>query len=62
MDTNLAVRYFVRQALTLDSNPWGDAEWTTNTVSFRAEMRSVIGVLRAAAINIVTGLGPAVGS
>jgi hypothetical protein len=56
MDTSLAAKYFVRQALTIDMNPWGDVEWTTNQISFRAEMRSVLAVLRPPAVNIVSGL------
>lgn len=56
LDTNLAARYYVRQALTVETNPWGDAEWTTNTVSFRAEMRSTLAVLYPQAICLVTGL------
>jgi HK97 family phage major capsid protein len=56
LDTSLAAKYFVRQALTIDMNPWGDTEWTTNQISFRAEMRSVLAVLRPTAVNVVTGL------
>jgi HK97 family phage major capsid protein len=56
LDTSLAAKYFVRQALTIDMNPWGDTEWTTNQISFRAEMRSVLAVLRPPAVCIVTGL------
>lgn len=56
LDTQLAARYYVRQALTLDMNPWGDTQWTTNSISFRAEMRSVLAVLRPKAVVIVTGL------
>ncbi|MBO0884567.1 MAG: phage major capsid protein, partial [Mycobacterium sp.] len=58
LDTELAARYFVRQSLTLDMNPWGDTQWTTNQISFRAEMRSVLAVLRPTAVCIVSGLGP----
>jgi HK97 family phage major capsid protein len=54
--SGLAARYFVRQALTVDMNPWGDTEWTTNTISFRAEQRSTLAVLRPGAVNVVTGL------
>ena len=56
-----AARYFVRQGLTLDTNIYGDTEWTTNTISFRAEMRSTLAILRANAINLVYGLGPSEG-
>jgi HK97 family phage major capsid protein len=56
MDSNLAARYYVRQALTVETNPWGDAEWTTNTISFRAEMRSTLAVLYPQATCLVTGL------
>jgi HK97 family phage major capsid protein len=62
LDTGLAARYFVRQALTIDANLWGDTQWTTNQISFRAEMRSTLAVLRPTAVNIVTGLGPGGGS
>ncbi|OBH84387.1 hypothetical protein A5680_09660 [Mycobacterium sp. E2989] len=56
LDTQLAARYFVRQALTLDLNPYGDTQWTTNQISFRAEQRSVLAVTRPKAVVIVTGL------
>jgi HK97 family phage major capsid protein len=56
MDSNLAARYYVRQALTVETNPWGDAEWETNTISFRAEMRSTLAALYPQAVCIVTGL------
>jgi hypothetical protein len=62
LDTELAARYFVRSALTIDMNPWGDTEWTTNQISFRAEMRSTLAVLRPKAVCIVTGLYPFSGS
>jgi HK97 family phage major capsid protein len=61
-DSRIAAKYFVRQALTLDVNRWGDTEWTTNSVSFRAEMRSVLAVTRPTAVNVVTNLGPTGGS
>ena len=56
LDLALVARYFVRQGLTLDTNLWGDTEWTTNSISFRAEMRSVLAVLRPTAVCVVTGL------
>ena len=56
LDSALAARYFVRQGLTLDTNIWGDTEWSTNAISFRAEMRSVLAVLRPTAVCVVTGL------
>jgi hypothetical protein len=58
LDSKLAAKYFVRQALTVDVNPWGDTQWTTNSISFRAEMRSVLAVVRPTAVSIVTGLDP----
>jgi hypothetical protein len=58
MDRQLAARWFVRQGLTVDTNPWGDTEWTTNSVSFRAELRAVVAILRPTAISTVTGLFP----
>jgi HK97 family phage major capsid protein len=56
LDTNLAARYYLRQALTIEVNRWGDTEWSTSSVSFRAEMRSTLAVLRPHAVNIVYGL------
>lgn len=56
LDTNLAARYYLRQALTVEVNPWGDTEWQTSSVSFRAELRATLAVLRPHAVNIVTGL------
>ena len=56
MDTALACRYLVRQSLEIAANPWGDTSWTQNLVSFRAELRSVIAVIRPGAINLLTGL------
>jgi HK97 family phage major capsid protein len=56
MDSALACRYLVRQSLEIAANPWGDTEWTQNLVSFRAELRSVIAVIRPGAINLLTGL------
>ncbi len=56
-DSTLAARYFVRQGLTLDTNIWGDTQWQTNQISFRAEMRSVLAVLRPSAVCVVFGLG-----
>jgi hypothetical protein len=35
-------------------NPYGDEEFSTNAVSFRAEERRSIGVIRPTAINVVT--------
>jgi Phage capsid family len=58
LDASLAAKYFVRQSLTIDTNPWGDTQWTTNSISFRAEMRSVLAVVRPTAVSIVTGLDP----
>jgi hypothetical protein len=62
LDTQLAARYFVRQGLSIDMNPYGDTQWTTNQISFRAEMRSTLAVLRPTAVCIVTGLYPYSGS
>jgi Phage capsid family len=55
-DTSQAVLAWTRQGMTVETNYWGDTEWTTNTVSFRCEERVTIGVQRPTAINIVTGL------
>jgi HK97 family phage major capsid protein len=62
LDSTLAATYFVRQGLTIDANMWGDLQWTTNQISFRAEMRSTLAVLRPTAVSVVTGLGPGTGS
>ena len=56
MDTTLAAKYFVRQALTIDMNMWGDTQWTTNAILWRAEMRSTLAVTRPPAVCIVTGM------
>lgn len=56
LDSGLACRYLVRTSLEIAANPWGDTEWTQNLVSFRAELRSVIAVIRPGAINLLTGL------
>jgi hypothetical protein len=42
--------------MTIETNYWGDTEWTTNAVSFRCEERIAIGVQRPTAICVVTGL------
>jgi HK97 family phage major capsid protein len=62
LDSNQAARYFVRQGLTVDMNMWGDTEWTTNMVSFRAEMRSTLAVIRPAAVCVVVGLSSDTGA
>ncbi len=51
-----AILGWIRHGLTLEQNYWGDSQWTQNYVSFRAEERIAIGVLRPAAVCIVTGL------
>lgn len=56
LDTSQSVLAWTRQGMTVETNYWGDTEWTTNTVSFRCEERIAIGVQRPTAINIVTGL------
>ena len=50
LDSTLACKYFVRQGFTLDVNYWGDTEWTTNSISFRAEMRACLAVMRPTAV------------
>ena len=62
LDTTQAAKYFVRQAMTIDQNMWGDLEWTTNQISWRCEMRSTLAVTRPAAVCIVTGLSSDTGS
>ena len=61
-DMDKAARYFIRQGLTLDPNPWGDTEWQYNLISFRCEMRCTLAILRPTAICLVSGLGPSSGS
>ena len=34
---------WARQGMTIETNYWGDTEWTTNAVSFRCEERIAIG-------------------
>jgi HK97 family phage major capsid protein len=56
MDSNLAARWYVRQSMDVQSNPWGDTEWQTNTISFRAEERATLAIRYPQAISIVVGL------
>jgi HK97 family phage major capsid protein len=56
LDSNLAARWYVRQSMDVQSNPWGDTEWQTNTVSFRAEERATLAIRYPQAISIVVGL------
>jgi Phage capsid family len=56
MDSNLAARWYLRQSMDVQSNPWGDTEWQTNTVSFRAEERATLAIRYPQAISIVVGL------
>lgn len=56
LDSNLAARFYVRQSLTVETNPWGDVEWSQNLVSFRCEERANLAVLYPQAICIVVGL------
>jgi HK97 family phage major capsid protein len=51
-----AILAWTRHGLTLEQNYWGDSQWTQNFVSFRAEERVAIGVLRPAAVCVVTSL------
>jgi HK97 family phage major capsid protein len=55
-DTTKAVIRWVRSGFNLAINGYGDDEWSKNYVTFRAELREAIGVMRPTAINIVTGL------
>ncbi|BBY08172.1 phage major capsid protein [Mycobacterium noviomagense] len=48
--------FWTRLGILLQFNPWGDAEWTTNTFSWRVEERVALSVPRPSALNIVTGL------
>ena len=56
MDRSQAVLAWTRMGLTIEINGYGDTQWSTNAVSFRAEERIAIGVQKPAAICIVTGL------
>jgi HK97 family phage major capsid protein len=56
-DTKIAVRSWTRMALEMMTNPYGDTEFGTNTITFRSDERVAIGVIRPTAINVVTGLG-----
>jgi HK97 family phage major capsid protein len=51
-----ALMGWTRMGLTVETNGYGDTEWTTNAVSFRCEERIALGVLRPKAVNIVTGI------
>lgn len=55
-DTNKAVLSWIRQAMTLDINSYGDDEFQKNYVTYRAEERVAIGVMYPQAICAVTGL------
>ena len=55
-DTTKAVQAWARLGLELMTNQFADTEWQTNAVSFRAEERIAIGVVRPTAICTVTGL------
>jgi HK97 family phage major capsid protein len=54
-DTSKSVLAWTRHGLSLDINSWGGSEFTENYVTFRAEERIAIGVMRPTAISIVTG-------
>jgi HK97 family phage major capsid protein len=56
-DTTIAIKAWTRMALEMMTNPYGDTEFATNAITFRAEERIAIGVIRPTAINVVTGLG-----
>lgn len=62
MDSNLAARWYVRTALEVAVNPWGDTEWQQNLVSFRAEERANLAILYPQAISIVVGLSSDTGA
>jgi hypothetical protein len=57
-DTTIARRAWTRMALEKMTNPYGDSEFATNAITFRAEERITIGVIRPTAINVVTGCHP----
>jgi hypothetical protein len=47
---------YTRMGMTLQYNPWGDAEWSQNYQTWRCEERILLTVPRPAAINVVSGL------
>jgi hypothetical protein len=55
-DTTKAVQAWTRLGLEIMTNQFGSTEWSTNAISFRAEQRIAIGVVRPTAICTVTGL------
>ena len=55
-DTTKAVQAWTRLGLELMTNQFDTTSWTTNAISFRAEERIAIGVVRPTAICTVTGL------
>jgi capsid protein len=55
-DSRLAVRFWTRQALSIEVNWFGDTEWRYNAVSYRCEERVCIGVQRPKALLVLTGL------
>lgn len=54
-DTSKSALAWTRHGLSLGINSWGGSEFTENYVTFRAEERIAIGVVRPTAISIVTG-------
>lgn len=55
-DSRLAVRFWTRQALSIEVNWFGDTEWRYNAVSYRCEERVCIGVQRPKALLVLSGL------
>jgi HK97 family phage major capsid protein len=56
LDTTQSLLAWTRWGMLVEANPYGDAEWTQNFISFRCEERIGLGVRRASAICVVTGL------
>jgi HK97 family phage major capsid protein len=56
LDSKIAIYAWTRLGLELISNQFADSVWGVNAWSFRCEERIAIGVIRPAAVCIVTGL------
>jgi hypothetical protein len=64
MDTAIAVKAFTRMGMEVVLNQFGDAEFTSFGVQYRAVERIALAIIRPTAIAQVTGLlsNPAGGS
>ncbi len=55
-DTTIAVKAWTRMAMEMMINPYGETDFETNAITWRAEERIATGVIRPTAINVITGL------